>query len=55
MRRRQNPFQLGTQTMTKTSKESATYKACKAQVKRATRELRKARKGGKRVVWELTV
>lgn len=40
--------------MTKTSKESATYKASKAQVKRATRELRNKRKGGKRIAWELT-
>jgi hypothetical protein len=40
--------------MTKTSKQSATYKACKAQVKRATRELRNKRKNGKRSQWELT-
>ena len=39
--------------MTKNSKESVSYKACKAQVKRATRELRNKRKGGKRIAWEL--
>lgn len=36
------------------SKAQATYKAAKTQVKKATIALRKARKGGKRVVWELT-
>ena len=37
-----------------TSKTQATYKAAKTQVKKATQALRKARKGGKRVLWELT-
>jgi hypothetical protein len=40
--------------MNKTSKQSASYKACKAQVKRATKELRNKRKNGKRIAWELT-
>ena len=36
-----------------TSKTQATYKAAKTQVKKATIALRKARKGGKRIAWEL--
>jgi hypothetical protein len=40
--------------MNKTSKQSVTYKQAKTQVKRATRELRNKRKGGKRTVWGLT-
>lgn len=37
------------------SKAQATYKAAKTQVKKATIALRKARKGGKRIAWEMTV
>ena len=40
--------------MNKTSKSNASYKASKEQAKRATKELRNKRKGGKRTQWELT-
>ena len=35
------------------SKTQAKYKAAKTQVKKATIALRKARKGGKRIAWEV--
>jgi NAD(P)-dependent dehydrogenase (short-subunit alcohol dehydrogenase family) len=44
----------GNTLMNKNSKQQASYKASKAQVKRATRELRNKRKGGKRIAWGLT-
>ena len=36
------------------SKAQASYKTAKASIKRATIALRNKRKGGKRVVWEMT-
>ena len=36
------------------SKAQASYKTAKASIKKATIALRNKRKGGKRVVWEMT-